>query len=218
MPRILDKSDIRVRTRTLFADVRGLAAHRQWLRIQICPFEKLLPHVPVGSTLLDIGCGGGLFLGLLALGDPTLNATGVDASSDAINCAISMANKLRLSGLKFYCAHSIETWPAERYTVVSLIDVLHHILPTDRETFFNEAAKRVARGGTLICKEMRPKPRWKAAASVLHDLVVARQWIRHSTAESIESWAAKARLRLIRHEEWDRLWYAHGFWVFRREA
>jgi len=101
--------------------------------------------------------------------------------------------------------------------VVSLIDVLHHVSPADREAFFNEAAKRVANGGTLICKEMRSKPRWKAAANVLHDLIVARQWIQHSTAESIETWAAKARLRLICHEEWDRLWYAHGFWVFRRD-
>src|SRR5215467_11412216 len=109
MPGTVHKSDIRRRTRTLFTGVRGLAAHRQWLRIEICPFEKLLPHVPTGSTLLDVGCGGGLFLGLLALGDPTLCATGVDSSSDAINCAISMANKSRLSALKFYCADSIET-------------------------------------------------------------------------------------------------------------
>src|SRR5215475_11181149 len=136
MPGTLGKSDIRVRTQKLFAGVRGLAAHRQWLRIQICPFEKLLPHVPADSTLLDIGCGGGLFLGLLALGDPTLCATGVDASSDAINCAISMANKSRLSGIKFYCADSIETWPTERYTVVSLIDVLHHIFAYRSRDFF----------------------------------------------------------------------------------
>ena len=218
MPGTLEKSDIRVRTRTLFADVRGLAAHRQWLRIQICPFEKLLPHVPAGSKLLDIGCGGGLFLGLLALGDPTLCATGVDSSSDAINCATRMAENLRLHGLKFYCAGNMDTWPTHQYTVVSLIDVLHHVSPADREAFFIEAAKRVTDGGTLICKEMRPKPRWKAAANVLHDLIVAQQWIQHSTPESIETWAAKARLRLICHEEWDRLWYAHGFWVFRREA
>ena len=217
MPGKLDKSDIRVRARTLFAGVRRLAAHRQWLRIEICPFEKLLPHVPLGATLLDIGCGGGLFLGLLALGDPTLCATGVDSSSDAINCASRMANKLSLNGLKFYCAGSSDTWPTDQYNVVSLIDVLHHVSPTDREGFFKEAAKRVGSGGTLICKEMRPKPRWKATANVLHDLVVARQWIRHSSAESIEAWAAKAGLRLICHEEWDRLWYAHGFWIFRRD-
>ncbi len=32
----------------------------------ICPFESLVPDIQEGSSVLDVGCGCGLFLGLLA--------------------------------------------------------------------------------------------------------------------------------------------------------
>src|SRR5262245_42208896 len=92
----VDRSEVIRRTRVLFQGEPGLSARRQWLRIQICPFEKLLQYVPAGSNLLDIGCGGGLFLGLLALGDSGMSATGVDNSPNAIACATRMAQKLHL--------------------------------------------------------------------------------------------------------------------------
>jgi protein-L-isoaspartate O-methyltransferase len=35
-------------------------------RIRICPFECLVPHIPPRASVLDVGCGAGLFLALLA--------------------------------------------------------------------------------------------------------------------------------------------------------
>src|SRR5207237_246924 len=40
---------------------RALQVYRPY----ICPFEALISEVPKDATVLDIGCGGGLFLGLL---------------------------------------------------------------------------------------------------------------------------------------------------------
>jgi cyclopropane fatty-acyl-phospholipid synthase-like methyltransferase len=212
-----DKSELLMRTRRLFAAERRVWAWRYWLRLQICPFEKLLVHVPDGSRLLDIGCGGGLFLGLLAMRDPTLQGTGVDSSSDAIACANRMAQQLGSEKISFLSAPNIDAWPKGQYDMVSMIDVLHHVAPEERRKFFLEAAKHVPKGGRLLCKDMRTRPRWKAAANILQDLIVAKQWVHHPSPRSVEGWGSEARLRLVSYEEWDRMWSAHAFWVFQRD-
>jgi cyclopropane fatty-acyl-phospholipid synthase-like methyltransferase len=153
----------------------------------------------------------------LAVRDPTLHGTGVDSSSDAIACATRMAQQFGSERICFLCTPDIDAWPKGQYDIVSLIDVLHHVAPEERRQFFLEAAKHVAKGGRLLCKDMRTKPRWKAAANILQDLIVARQLVHHPTPRSVESWGSEARLRLVSYEEWDRMWSAHAFWVFQRD-
>jgi 2-polyprenyl-3-methyl-5-hydroxy-6-metoxy-1,4-benzoquinol methylase len=212
-----DKAEILRRTRKLFYAERRVWAWRYMARPHICPFEKLLSHVPEGAHLLDIGCGGGLFLGLLAMEDPTLHGIGVDTSPVAIERATRMANRLDSEVIRFSCVRDTGDWPAELYDVVSMIDVLHHVPSDARRDFFLKAAQHVDQNGLLLCKEMRTKPKWKAAANILQDLVMARQWVHHTPRKAIENWALEARLRLVGYEEWDRLWSAHSFWVFQRD-
>ena len=50
----------------------------------ICPFEELLPYVPDGSSVFDIGCGCGLFLLALAFADKRISGVGVDVASEAV--------------------------------------------------------------------------------------------------------------------------------------
>ncbi|MBX5463850.1 MAG: class I SAM-dependent methyltransferase [Steroidobacteraceae bacterium] len=135
----------------------------QKLRPFICPFERLIEHIPRGSAVLDVGCGAGLFLGLLAADHGIVRGAGFDSSPRAIALANRMRpNVPREVSLEFVVADAIESWPAaECFDVVSLIDVMHHIPRTLQSRVLSYAMDRVRPGGLLLYKDMALRPRWR---------------------------------------------------------
>ena len=192
----------------------------QRYRPYICPFEELIREVPSGSTVLDVGCGGGLFLGLIdAVGLKPLG-TGFDVSSPAIRLARSMAagSDGRTRNLRFQRLDPDEPWPAGKFDVVAMIDVIHHVPPSAQQEVIRRACRRVKPGGTFLYKDMVAQPRWRAIANRMHDLLLARQWIHYAAVADIESWAGEEGMELERSAAFNRLWYGHDLRVFRRPA
>jgi 2-polyprenyl-3-methyl-5-hydroxy-6-metoxy-1,4-benzoquinol methylase len=187
-------------------------------RPYICPFETLLPLVPAGARVLDVGCGGGLFLGLLARIGRLGHGTGFDVSPPAIEVARRVAARMDEGVLTFLHRGVEDAWPEGPFDVVSMIDVMHHVPPAAQRETFDHAAGRVAAGGLLLYKDMCRRPRWRALANRAHDLVLARQWIRYAPIEQVESWAEAHGLVLDTAARIDRWWYGHELRLFRRPA
>lgn len=190
----------------------------QRYRPYICPFEELIPEVPVGASVLDIGCGGGLFLGLIDATGLKPEGVGFDVSAPAIRLAESMAAGIRKRGghLQFRRLEPDMSWPGGKFDVVSMIDVIHHVPRSAQEDVIRRACRKVKPGGTFLYKDMVGRPRWRALANRMHDLVLARQWIHYVSAGDVESWAADEGMNLARSELINRLWYGHELRVFRR--
>jgi len=165
--------------------------------------------------VLDVGCGAGLFLGLLASCGRGIRGVGFDVSPGAIATAKQMAERFN-GQLQFHRLDVDEPWPRETFDVVSIIDVTHHVPPARQRRMIATAASHVAPGGVLLYKDMCRRPRWRAAANRLHDLLLARQWIHYLPVESVEHWAAEEGLGLEHEERIDMLWYGHELRVFRR--
>lgn len=191
---------------------------QRW-RPYICPFGPILNSIGRGANVLDIGCGGGLFLGLLADAGRLGQGIGVDTSETGIALARQMqAQNGFKTNLEFNQVEAGEALPAGQFDVVTLIDVLHHIPAMAQNDTIAQAIQRVRPGGRLIVKDIATRPRWRAAANQLHDLLLARQWVRHISAEEIMTavtvqnvagaWANTARINT--------LWYGHMFMVFDR--
>jgi 2-polyprenyl-3-methyl-5-hydroxy-6-metoxy-1,4-benzoquinol methylase len=184
----------------------------------ICPLEELPACVPKGSSVLDIGCGCGLFLLALAFAGKRISGVGIDRDRDAIRAARLAARVPGIragSRLSFEIAPGIEAWPAGQFDVVSLIDVLHHVPASGQRQFVIAAASRVRPGGILIYKDMCRRPVWRSWANRLHDLVLARQWIRYRELAEVREWAAFAGLVPESRRDFVRLWYGHELYVFR---
>lgn len=211
--------EIRRAARKVYTQAPVLVRVRQSLRSRICPYEAMLELVPKAARVLDVGCGAGLFLFLLAGMDRVSDGLGLDASASAIGCGREIAQKADFGGrLRFEEFDATGDWPAERFDVVSLIDLLHHIPRERQATVLISAAGCVQEGGILLYKDMTRRPRWKAAANRLHDLVLARQWVHYPAAEEVVRLVGQLGLVKEKSVLIDRLWYRHHLMVFRRRA
>ncbi len=204
--------------RTLYPEI----TFRGWMqrhRPAICPFELVVDAIPVGSQVLDIGCGSGLLLGVLAAMDRVVGGTGVDTSTAAISAAETMSQRLGAEAqqrLRFEVRGEAET--RDRADVVTMIDVMHHIpIPIQRDAFARAAAQ-ARPGGLFVYKDIGAHPRWRAAANRLHDAVMARQIVHYVPDAVVREWAASLGLTELHWSHHPRLWYEHVLGVYRVAA
>ena len=90
----LTAADIAALTREIYTD--GSAARRMMMygRPYICPFEELIRRTPEGASVLDVGCGDGLFLNVLGKLDRIAGGLGFDTSETALASARDAAAKI----------------------------------------------------------------------------------------------------------------------------
>jgi 2-polyprenyl-3-methyl-5-hydroxy-6-metoxy-1,4-benzoquinol methylase len=204
--------------RSLYRDAPLLHRWVQMGRPHICPFEVLFQHVPPGADVLDIGSGAGLFLGLLASENRITEGVGLDACEASITTARAMAERVVEMGfpgrLRFEQSGRGLPWPAERFDVVSLVDVIHHVPPSQQTEMFRKAVSKLRPGGRLIYKDISARPRWRMWANQLHDLLVARQWVHVAPIHRVEEWARAQHLKAVHSAYIPRLWYGHDLRVW----
>jgi 2-polyprenyl-3-methyl-5-hydroxy-6-metoxy-1,4-benzoquinol methylase len=209
-------SELSQTAKRLYGSQGGLSARLQTLRPYICPFEELLPHVPAGSSVLDVGCGAGLFLVLLGSRGVIERGLGFDVSQPAIDLARRIARELAgRVDLTFLAVDAGAAWPDGAYDVVSMIDVLHHVEPDQQLDVLSLAASRTNRGGILLYKDMALRPRWRAWCNQAHDLVMAREWIHHVPFERVRQHLSTLGMTPVAQGTATRYWYAHEWAVFR---
>lgn len=191
----------------------------QHYRPYISPFGAILNAVPPGSRVLDIGCGGGLFLALLARTGRIQRGLGIDTSAPAIAIAQDMSARLPAGhGVRFEARSASLPLPDEGYDVVTLLDVMHHIPPAAQRLVLEQALARVEPGGRFIYKDMVKRPVWRALANQLHDLVIARQWIHYLPLENAVAWAEAKGCKVVETRTVNMLWYGHEMVVFQVPA
>jgi len=194
----------------------------RWMQVRrpfICPFDLLLPRIAAPATLLDVGCGGGLWLGLCAHFGLLARGVGFDYNAPAIATADAMRAQLGERGQMLTFQHAraqdgAHAWPSEQFSVVSIIDVMHHVPPADQPALIAQAAAHVEPGGLLLYKDIASTPWAMASMNRLHDLVLAQQWVHYAAADDVTRWAESAGLVRTDQVRMHRLWYPHQLLVF----
>jgi cyclopropane fatty-acyl-phospholipid synthase-like methyltransferase len=206
-----DATDVANSAKELYAsEPRMLVRLAQTYRPAIAPLEHLVSQVPRGSRVLDVGCGAGLVLLLLAKHREISTGFGFDVSDTAIESAREATRRARLENrLQFERRRIEDGLPTYDADVLTVVDVLHHVPPQSQRSFVQTLFARVPKGGRLVIKDMAAKPAWRAAANRAHDLLMARQWVHHVDATSVVDWARDTDLRIVDHTASTRLWYGH---------
>ena len=199
----------------LYANASGPARLLMSLRPRICPVHRLIEETPYGSSVLDIGCGSGLFLNMLAASGRLSTGVGFDPSERALRAA--RAGRTDGCAIEFIAGDVRSAdWPPGTWDVVSLIDVLHHLPENRQANAVRKAATRVAPGGRLIVKDMSRRAHLRRWMNRLHDVVMARQWIREPDMGLVAGVASRCGLHEVLSERIDMLWYAHELRIFER--
>jgi SAM-dependent methyltransferase len=213
----LDKSAMLVWASEYATAFQGIERLLTAYRPHVCPFERLVDAVPARANVLDIGCGNGLFLFMLARAGRLDQGCGVDIRDGAVNAGNAALRGFGIEGALLRVAGGPNGWPRQTFDTVSMIDVMHHLPPGRQHSTLAAACALVRPGGLLVYKDMATAPLWAAWANRLHDLALAQQWIHYLPIGDIETVAAGCGMRPIHGAALRLGWYAHELRFFRRE-
>jgi 2-polyprenyl-3-methyl-5-hydroxy-6-metoxy-1,4-benzoquinol methylase len=146
---------------------------RAYLRIKlkICPLIALETHFPREGTIIDLGCGNGLFSNILSLGSPVRQVIGIDLDRKKIE----VANQTKATGSHItYQIGDVVEADYPQGDVFTLIDVLY-LIPYDKQDIILQKCYKALRpGGILIVKEMDTAPRWKYAWNLIQETLAVK--------------------------------------------
>jgi 2-polyprenyl-3-methyl-5-hydroxy-6-metoxy-1,4-benzoquinol methylase len=142
-------------------------------RWRSCPFGAVEAHVPEAGTVLDIGCGHGLFSLLMAAASPDRMVTGVDVDRRKIELARQAAKAAELDNVQFEVAEPTDL-PSGRWDAVTIVDVLYLLGSQHASRLVVAATEALAPGGMALIKEVDQRPRWKYRLNLLQEMVATR--------------------------------------------
>ncbi len=141
------------------------------VRALTCPFAPLLECFPARGAVLDVGCGHGLLVNLLAR-DPArsgLRLYGVDHDAGKI----AVARRCAPPGVEF-STRALGEFPRAEFDAVSIVDVLYTVRREIWKEILTGCGRVLRPGGRLIMKEVVDRPRWKYWAIMLQEALSVR--------------------------------------------
>lgn len=137
-------------------------------RVLMSDLEFIEKQVPATGTIVDLGCGHGLFPNLLALRSAGRQVIGIDFSPEKIDLARkTAAGRANINFIRADIA-DIDIPECDAITIVDFL----YLLPRDEQQRVLAACRRKLKpGGLLVWKAQERRPRWKYAWTYLEEFV-----------------------------------------------
>ena len=127
----------------------------EFIRQLTCDFNKIENFVPKKGTILDVGCGHGIFSKLLADTSEKRIVLGIDPSAAKISKALSNYRKTKKLTFKKAYIYEITN---NKFDVITIIDVMY-LLPEKEKLLMLVNTKRLLKkSGSLILVINGKKP------------------------------------------------------------
>lgn len=139
-------------------------------------------RTPPGARVLDLGCGPGWFLALLAEAAPGASLTGVDPDPGCLRLAEGVLHERGARARLAAACGTALPFPDGAFDLVACLWTLHHF--ADPAPPLREAARVLAPGGALLLVDFRP-------AGLLVSLATALLGARLAVAEKPETRALR---------------------------
>lgn len=127
-----------------------------YIRFWDAPYIEVEGLIPKKGTVLELGCGEGLFSNFIALRERKRNVIGIEIDEKRV----SIANR-GLKNTKFFKGDATSCSFQKPDTIV-MMHLLHHLNSfEDQETLIERCGKELKKGKMLIIVEVEPKLSWK---------------------------------------------------------
>jgi len=161
-------------------------------RLASAPLPALAARAQ-GTRLLDVGCGHGVLVALLAVGFPTRRVVGIDPDERKIAWARASVGRLPNVELR---ACTIEALAAERageFDTVLVADVLYLLAAEAWPPFLHAAHTLLRAGGRLVLKEAEDDGSWRVKKTLLQEQLMVRL-LRRTHSSGAVGFAPRATL------------------------
>jgi 2-polyprenyl-3-methyl-5-hydroxy-6-metoxy-1,4-benzoquinol methylase len=161
-------------------------------RLATAPLEALAARAE-GAHLLDVGCGHGVLVALLAVGSPGRHVVGIDPDERKIDWARASVGRLANVELR---ACTIETLAAERaseFDTVLVADVLYLLAAAAWRPFLAATHQLLRPGGRLVLKEAEDDGSWRVKKALFQEQLMVRM-LRRTHSSGAVGFAPRATL------------------------
>jgi 2-polyprenyl-3-methyl-5-hydroxy-6-metoxy-1,4-benzoquinol methylase len=142
-------------------------------RIFSAPLASVADRCPEGA-ILDVGCGHGAMIALLAMGNDGREVLGIDPDERKIAWARSGPGRLKNVSLRRGTIDDLLPELEEHFDAVVVADVLY-LLPVARWGHFAAACHRLLKpGGLLLLKEAEANRSWKHFKCIAQEQLMVR--------------------------------------------
>ena len=161
------------------------------LRWYLTFFERIKKELPEKGTVLDIGCGYGLFSLFLAM---TRNDEVFGFDPDQTRIADAKRLEAKFSNL--YFTTDLENGALYRQNIITIIDVLYLLPDSEKRRMLKSAYVKLRPGGTLLLKINGKEPYWKYVIAYVEEWIMTRMGPTVNSG-TLHFWDAKSYNELL---------------------
>ncbi|MGH7263230.1 MAG: class I SAM-dependent methyltransferase [Candidatus Rokuibacteriota bacterium] len=181
--------------------------------------DEIGQYLPETGTILDIGCGFGLFSLYYAQVLPRARLRGFDLNPRRVAIAAAAARRLGLENAAYAVGDAREYRADGSYAAAYMLDIVHHVQPEAVEPLLAELHKAIAPGGLLVVKDVDTEPAYKRWFTHALDLLMSPGGVIHYwPAAELQAVLQRIGFRVHRHLMVDVLPYPHVLYVCRKAA
>lgn len=189
-----------------------LSELRASLRRVVCPLGEIRRHVPLQSSVFDLGCGTGAILVEL-IRTRQVRRVGGSETSPSLLAVARDATRRALGTPADSGDFIVSKFPPDRlgsYDCIMLIDVLHHISRKEQAGFLCLLGQHLRPGARLVLKDINAG-RISVLWNRLHDALFSGNGFQEISLAQAVDLVSAAGLNVLDAYEIQRLWYPHYF-------
>jgi cyclopropane fatty-acyl-phospholipid synthase-like methyltransferase len=198
--------------------VRAYCWARFWILRQRF-LDEIGQYLPATGSVLDIGCGFGLFSLYYAATGPRRFVRGLDLNGRRVALARRAAARLGLDNVAYEAGDARDFKGDGEVSAAYMLDIVHHVPPSSVPPLLRALRRCLPAGGRLLVKDVDTRPAPKRWFTWLLDRAMAPATpVHYWSAEELTRALADAGFVVHRHLMVDVLPYPHVLYVCQARA
>ncbi len=192
------------------------------LRHLLSPLEVLESWVPNEGSMLDLGCGHGLFTNYMALRASSRNIVGVDPSLAKIE--VAKRTESRVPNVHYILGDINDALKYGAFDAITIVDVLYLLPEVMQKETLRVCYQLLKDAGILILKTQDTKPLWRFVWTYIQEKVMVStkftlgdRKLYFLPAQKTRQILEEAGFSAEYHRLPARIFYAHIAFVCRKE-